>query len=296
MEPRDHKRPTFYPFMSRSPVYGSMFIFTLSVLMLSCGDANDPKGTRASEKLSMSDVSYGPDRYHILDLSLPAGRNSQTPLVVFIHGGGWREGSKEQYTTMVDDFVAQGFATASINYRPANADAHITYIELLEDIDLALQYLQDNASQNVYNGKKVTLFGHSAGAHLALLYAYRNNERDQVRSVISLSAPTDLANLLEEGIFPTLLYNIVGSDDLEKFKDASPITHATPASVPTFFIHGRADESVPYQQSQMLFDELAQWNRMVNRIELIDHEGHDFSAEVQEAIVAESIAYLHTMD
>jgi dipeptidyl aminopeptidase/acylaminoacyl peptidase len=125
-----------------------------------------------------------------------------------------------------------------------------------------------------------------------LLYAYRNNTRGQVQSVISLSAPTDLEDLLEKNVFPGLLYNLVGSEDIAKYQDASPITHAKPGSVPTFFIHGKADESVPYQQSQMLFDQLAQWNKMANRLELVDNAGHDFSLELQEAIVAESIIYL----
>jgi acetyl esterase/lipase len=262
------------------------------LLLASCDDSNDEEKTDASKALIMKDVSYGPDAYNILDLSLPAGRTSQTPIVVFIHGGGWREGSKEQYTSIIGDFVAQGFATATINYRPANADAKISYIQLLEDIDKALAYLQDNEGKNIYNGSNVHLFGHSAGAHLALLYAYRNNTRGQVKSVISLSAPTDLEDLLEKDVFPTLLYNLVGSDDLDKFKDASPITHATPSSVPTFFIHGKADESVPYRQSEMLFQQLSEWNRMSNRLELIDNAGHDFSEAMQEAIVDESIAYL----
>ncbi|WP_165824053.1 alpha/beta hydrolase [Pseudochryseolinea flava] len=267
-------------------------LICITFLQTSCDEDDKDARTNTAEELTLNDLSYGPDTYNTMDLYLPAGRTKETRIVLFIHGGGWREGSKEQFSAIVDDFVDEGFVAAAINYRPANVEANINYIQLLDDIDTALKFLSENASQYVYNSNSVHLFGHSAGAHLGLLYAYRNNPRGQVKSVISLSAPTDLEGLLENDVFPTLLYNLVGSDDLEKFKDASPINHVSPSSVPTFFIHGKSDQSVPYQQSEILFQQLTQWNKLANELELIENEGHDFSEEAQTIIVSESIAYL----
>lgn len=269
-----------------------LIIIAISFSVASCDD--DEKNIDTSKAMTLKDVSYGPDEYNTLDLNLPAGRTKKTRVVLFIHGGGWREGSKEQYASIVNDFVARGFATVSINYRPANAEANINYIQLLEDIGKSLSYVKDHADENVYDANHVTLFGHSAGAHLALLYAYRNNTNGQVSSVISLSAPTDLEDLLKNDVFPTLLYNLVGSDELSKFQDASPITHAGQGSVPTFIVHGKSDESVPYQQSENLFEQLSQWNKFSNRMELIENAGHDFSEDTQEMIVQKSIDYLES--
>lgn len=274
----------------------SIQVITILIAIAFCTAScdEDEKHADTSKALILKDVSYGPDAYNTLDLNLPAGRTKETRVVLFIHGGGWREGSKEQYASIVGDFAARGFATVSINYRPANAEASINYIQLLEDIGKSLSYVKDHAEENVYDGNHVTLFGHSAGAHLALLYAYRNNSDRQVSSVISLSAPTDLPALLEKDVFPTLLYNLVGSDDLSKFQDASPITHAGQGSVPTFIVHGKSDESVPYQQSEDLFEQLSQWNKFSNRMELIENAGHDFNEDTQEMIVQKSINYLES--
>jgi acetyl esterase/lipase len=260
----------------------------LSFSITGCSD--DEEKFDRQEEVVQKNLSYGESSSHLLDLHLPADRSSRTRMVVFIHGGGWREGSKEQFDFIRGQFVAAGLATASINYRYADAEQNISYVNLLEDIDLALKYLSDHASEYGYNGSDVVLFGHSAGAHLALLYAYRNNDRNQVKSVISLSAPTDLQKLLEIGTFPSLLYNLVGSEEPSKFADASPIEHVGPGVVRTYIMHGKSDESVPYKQSQELYNMIHQFSSSA-KLKLYDDVGHDYSEETYPLIVRESIEF-----
>jgi acetyl esterase/lipase len=269
----------------------AIFPIALVAFLFACKGSDDDVVTK-SEQLILNDVAYGTDPLQTLDLNLPPDRNSKTKVIVFIHGGGWREGSKEQFSSIIGKFVAQGFATVSINYRHADIEQHISYVELLEDIDQSLLFLRAKSGEYVYNPDDVCLFGHSAGAHLSLLYAYRNNSQHQVTSVISLSAPTNLRALLDVGNFADLLYNLVGSDDLSKFDDASPISHVSSGAVPTYCFHGLADPSVPYTQSQDLYDELMQKNSTANKLQLLENEGHDFSEEAVNAIVTESIQYL----
>jgi acetyl esterase/lipase len=257
------------------------------------GCSDDENTLNAKEELVMKDVSYGSDPLNTMDIHLPANRTSKTKVIVFIHGGGWKEGSKEQFDIFVGQFVAAGFATASINYRHANVNENILYTDLLQDIDDALLYLRNEAGENVYNGDNVVLMGHSAGAHLALLYAYRNNERKQVKSVISLSAPTDLIELLQEGVFPDLLYNLVGSDEQSKYIDASPVYHVKEGAIPTYIFHGREDQSVPTSQAQELYDELSKRTPSVH-LKLIDDAGHDFTEETYPLIIQESINFSKT--
>ncbi|HYG17928.1 MAG TPA: alpha/beta hydrolase [Ohtaekwangia sp.] len=240
----------------------------------------------------VDDVSYGPFARNKMDLNLPANRSQKTQVVVLVHGGGWREGSKADFRSIAQQFADNGYATVSIDYRYADADNAVDYTDLLQDIDQALLFLKENAEEYVLNPDHVTLFGHSAGAHLSLLYAYRNNERGQVKSVIALAAPTDLPALLAIEVFPSLLYNLVGTDDLNRLEDASPIRHIHGNVVPTYLFHGRGDNSIPPLQSEALFEILHERNGLVHKIRLFDGVGHDFSAETLQTILAESLAFI----
>lgn len=262
----------------------------IGLVFAGCSEDEGEGEHNPKEELSTMDVSYGDDPLQTLDLRLPAMRTSKTRMVVFIHGGGWREGSKDQFDSFIGQFVQAGLATASINYRHANVDEGILYTDLLSDIDNALLYLRNEAGNYVYNGNDIVLMGHSAGAHLGLLYAYRNNERKQVTSVIAVSAPTDLKELMEDGIFPELIYNLVGSDDASKYIDASPVSHVKPGIPRTLIMHGKKDTSVPISQSEELYSVVSQTTPAV-KLRLIDDAGHDFSEETIPIIVTESINF-----
>jgi acetyl esterase/lipase len=266
-------------------VFGVLFF-------IGCSDSDEFSGPDPSEELTVTNVSYGTDPRNTMDIFLPKNRTKETKAVVFIHGGGWKEGSKEELTSMATKFADNGYASIAINYRYANVQEHISYVEMMADIDAALAFLKTKSAEYTFNADQITLFGHSAGAHLALLYAYRNNERSQVRSVISLAAPTDLPALLEVDVFPALLYNLVGSEELEKYEDASPIDHVGTGVVPTYCFHGKADTSIPYQQAEKLYAVLEQKNTLAHRLKLFEDVGHEFSTETYMIIVSESLAFI----
>ncbi len=211
-------------------------------------------------------------------------------MVVFIHGGGWKEGSKEQFDTFIGQFVAAGLATASINYRHANVDENIRYTDLLKRRRRCIALPSERIEKNVYNANNIVLMGHSAGAHLALLYAYRNNERGQVKSVVSLSAPTDLVKLMQQDNFPELIYNLIGSDNQSEYVDASPVYHVKDGALPTLIIHGKEDQSIPTSQAQELYDALSKETSSV-RLKLIEDAGHDYTEETIPLVIQESINF-----
>lgn len=269
-------------------------IILCTALLYGCSDDNaSDNRLDTSKDITVSNVAYGPDTMNTMDVYLPANRTTGTNVIVFVHGGGWVEGSKEEFTSLANQFTSKGYASVTMNYRYADVDNNISYVDLLDDIDKALTFLKTNAATYTINANKVTLFGHSAGAHLALLYAYRNNERGQVRWVISVAAPTDLPNLLEVGTFPSLLYNLVGSESMEKYKDASPIDHVTTGVASTYCFHGKADPSIPYQQSEELYELLKQRDAQAHRIKLFDDIGHEFSDESYNVVVSETLSFIN---
>jgi len=113
-------------------------------------------------------VTYGKDPLQVLDLWLPKASKAKAPLVLYVHGGGWKRGSKDSATGRAKPvhYPEQGYAFASINYRLV-PDA--TVEQQAADVATALAALLARADALGIDRTKVVLMGHSAGAHLVAL-------------------------------------------------------------------------------------------------------------------------------
>jgi arylformamidase len=113
-------------------------------------------------------LSYGSDRKQQLDFYPPANGNRRAPLIVFVHGGGWKRGSKDNAdgNWKAPHYTGENYAYASINYRLV-PDA--TVEQQGADVAAALRYLIDNAARLGFDPGRIVLMGHSAGAHLVSL-------------------------------------------------------------------------------------------------------------------------------
>ena len=111
--------------------------------------------------------SYGSDPLQKLDLWRPAG-NAPAPLILFVHGGGWKRGDKDNATgaTKVTHLLGHGYAVASIDYRLV---PEATVEQQAADVALALSWLRAHAAANGIDTNRVVLMGHSAAAHLVAL-------------------------------------------------------------------------------------------------------------------------------
>ncbi len=125
-------------------------------------DADVPQPT------SRQTMAYGSDRQQQLDFYPPANANRRAPLIVFVHGGGWKRGSKNNAdgNWKAPHYTASNYAYASINYRLV-PDA--TVEQQGADVASALHYLIDNAARLGFDPSRIVLMGHSAGAHLVAL-------------------------------------------------------------------------------------------------------------------------------
>lgn len=112
------------------------------------------------------DLRYGPDGKQTFDLHPPADGASPAPLLVFIHGGYWRALDKSDHTFVVPAFTNAGFAVANVNYDLCPA---VTLDRIVEEIRAAIEYIYRYASDLGGDPDRITLVGHSAGAHLAAM-------------------------------------------------------------------------------------------------------------------------------
>lgn len=113
-------------------------------------------------------MAYGPDPLQQLDVYGAQGTRAKAPLVLYVHGGGWKRGSKDVAASRhaPGHFTGLGYVYASINYRLV---PEATVEQQAGDVALALKALLDRADQLGIDRSRVVITGHSAGAHLAAL-------------------------------------------------------------------------------------------------------------------------------
>jgi arylformamidase len=198
-----------------------------------------------------------------LDVYAPA-TGTDHPIIVWIHGGGWRKGDKAHVQAKPEALNRQGFVFVSINYR-LNSEA--TYAQQAGDVAKAIRWVHDHAREFGGSPEHIFVMGHSAGAHLAALVA--TDHRYLVAEGLKLSnlqgailldgAGYDIPKQIEQARLPRMkeMYRTVFGTDLSKQQDASPITHVTLGKgIPPFLILHVADRRDSRQQSEALAERL----------------------------------------
>jgi acetyl esterase/lipase len=203
-----------------------------------------------------------------LDLYFPKSLVGATPIVVYVHGGGWSTGDKSggaggtDFTSLLD----AGFVVGSVNYRLA---PQYEFPAMIEDVKCAIRFLRSNASMYNLNPDKVGAWGGSAGGHLVSLLGTSDksagwdvgqylDQSSRVQVVVDLFGPADLTSSFSSG-YQKVAQNVFGTTNFSDpiFKAASPVTYITPDDPPFLILQGDADKTVPLSQSQEFNDKLA---------------------------------------
>ena len=236
--------------------------------------AADAPGTRTETQRVFKDVAYV-ERGHEqqrLDIYLPRNPGPH-PLIVWVHGGAWRAGSKQDMP--LGGLIAQGFAVASVDYRlstvaPMPAQMH--------DIKAAIRFLRAHAGEYGFDARRFAVAGSSAGGHLAALTGTSNgnaelegklgahcDQSSDVQAIVSFFGASNLQTILGQSTphglsvrVPALQLLLGGQPDEKPAlaKLASPVAHVdahVDAHVPPLLlIHGDADPQMPVEQSREL--------------------------------------------
>jgi acetyl esterase/lipase len=269
---------------------GTMLITLLGVTVPQIAYARIAE--RTESRLSFNPLSYlhfsgsttaAPTRtvtykhYANQDMKLAFYQNAQTgvrPLVVILHGGGWQYGNYLETGNWPRLFMEAGYSVASVEYRLANQNYH-TWRDAPRDIHDAIVYLQDHASEFSIDPQAITLFGQSAGGHLALLEAYQNNA---VHSVIGLYAPIDLALDYKTSTDKAAEINFLGGKPDEypaRYQQLSPLTYVSNNSPRTLLIQGLSDDLVDRQNARLLATALTD-HSVVHETLYLPLSGHSF--------------------
>jgi acetyl esterase/lipase len=231
----------------------------------------------------------------LLDRYDPPPSGGPHPGLLIIHGGGWENGDKGEYSEASRYFAARGYVVYDIQYR---LTGEARFPAQLEDVECALGYMRAHAAADGLDPERVAVFGRSAGAHLALLAAYRA-ARDPaqpdcgppatVKAVIAYYAPTDLAwgyaHPLDPDIIQTrrLLTALLGGSPAQvpdQYAAATPQHWLDRPVPPTLLVHGDADQIVGPANATMLATALqAAGDRVV--LLPLPWAGHGFDAIFQ---------------
>lgn len=221
-------------------------------------------------------LSYGDDKANKLDLYLPENMQAKTPVIIWIHGGGWQSGEKAPWPALT--MVNKGYVVASIDYT-LSGDAK--FPAQIDDTKKAVRWLRDNADKYNLDPDRFGAWGTSAGGHLAALLGTSASMEEskwpkdkkpatsaQVQAVCDWCGPTDLKafsgfKATQSGVQPDAPYQMVkgllgGSvkDKAALAEKANPITFISDRSPPFLIVHGERDGLVPIEQSKLLQEAL----------------------------------------
>lgn len=203
-----------------------------------------------------------------LDVFLPPNPAASCPLLVWIHGGAWKEGSKENCPAL--GMLGKGWVVASINYRFSQ---HAIFPAQIEDCKAAIRWLRANATRYHIDKDRVAVWGASAGGHLAAMLATAGeikefdvgenlDQSSAVKCAINWFGPTDFLNWGEQSVIKAenpddVVAKLFGgpvSKNKALATKGSPLHWVTKASAPMLIMHGDKDPLVPLQQSELLRD------------------------------------------
>jgi acetyl esterase/lipase len=220
------------------------------------------------------------------------------PVVIAVHGGGWRTGTALTYKHWGTYLAESGFAVFAIDYRLAKADQK-SYPGAVYDVRAAVQYVRAHASQLAIDPDRIALMGDGAGAHLAALVTLANAETvfsSEYKNDPNASTPATVkAAALFYGIYDLAAQwrhdqvarpldqvtgKFLGSPlpaSQQLYDEASPMTYATvDRNKPAFLIiYGTSDEVVDAQQSQRFQAALREAQFLAPKIE-IPSVGHNW--------------------
>ena len=227
-----------------------------------------------------SNLDYENDNVNQYDLYIPSGldKSENQYLILFIHGGSFNSGSKEDGESWCKYYATKGYITASVDYTLQNQGKDASIYLMNEEIENAVKAIKQKTEELGYHIAGMAPCGVSAGGTLAMNLAYNGNSAIPVKFVFQLAAPTyfapsewsllmkvDRLNSEEE------FYKMMTGKELEDYdteiQNISPACIVNEDSVPSLIGYGLIDHCVPLSQKYYLMEAYDRDNVMYDYIE-----------------------------
>ncbi len=232
-----------------------------------------------------------------LDLYLPKDARTPLPVILWVHGGGWQNGTKANALPLRLGYVAKGYAIASLGYRLTDA---APFPAQIQDVKAAVRWLRAHAQEYHLDPARFAAWGSSAGGHLVAMLGTAGgikafdvgphlDQSSRVQAVVDYYGPSDLRRFVDtpgyavHGRADSPEAKLVGgrvADRPDQAAGASPVTYVTRDDPPFLILHGADDPTVPVSQSETLHAALTQAG-VASRLHLLPgakHGGPAFAA------------------
>ena len=270
--------------------FGLATLLGIALMLVGCGTTKSDKREIESEKAetpyaNLDDIKPQSIVYKTvngkdlaLDLYMPTPLGTAPTLAVWVHGGAWMRGSKNETLSKNGNLVAsllnEGVAVAAVNYR---LSGEAIYPAAPNDINDAINFLVDNSDNLKLSAEHVIMMGRSAGGHLASLLTTSNNDdvpflnakpRYRVIGMVDFFGPSDFLALrgnsgkVDHDAPDAAEAQFLGESPLVNealAREASPTTYIDNKTPPFIVFHGLDDGVVPATQSELLSRRLDQF-------------------------------------
>lgn len=251
----------------------SLFIALTSALAGCSGTRIIDALTPSSAYTSTLDIPYGDGARRRLDVYRPATlpEGAKAPVVVFVYGGSWREGSKADYRFVADALTARGIVAVIADYR---VYPEVRYPGFVEDTAAAVAWTFREIGRYGGDPSRIFVAGHSAGAYNAAMVAYDARwlrpyglAPKQLRGFVGLAGPYNFLPIVDEGVKE--VFDWPGTPP-----DSQPINHVTKESIPSLLIAARTDTFVyPTKNTEPMAAKLKSLGADVT-VDIHDHVSH----------------------
>ena len=279
----------------------SAAVFALVALLLLVAAPRDSAALTVER-----DVVYGTAQGTplLLDLAMPKTGKGPFPVVVFLHGGGWSEGNRQEMNHFIEGVAGLGYVGVTVAYRLVPA---ARFPAQLEDCKAAVRWLRANAAKYRINPKHIGVVGFSAGGHLASMLGVTGkndglegaggnpDQSSRVQAVVSFFGLTDFSTRdwprdLENGVIEPFLGGSF-ANHADEYRRASPITYVTSDAPPFLFFHGSEDKLVPVDQSKRLGEKLRNAG-VFAEVNVLEGEGHGFTDAANQKAMRRMLDFL----
>jgi acetyl esterase/lipase len=259
-------------------------------------------GPLVSESITaIKDIDYGTSKNprQALDLYLPKRAeqgDKLLPVVVFVHGGGWKAGDKAGGYKQLLPLVAGGdYAAASLGYRLTN---EAQWPAQIHDCKAGIRWLRAHAKEHGLDAERIAVWGTSAGGHLVSMLGTsgdapelegkvgpHTDQSSKVQAVVNYFGPENFLTMVTQAStvdrttdsYPeAALIGARVQDNPQAARHASPVTYVSPGDPPVLTAHGTEDPLVPYAQGTEFHEKLLQ-AKVPSLLITMKNGGHGFS-------------------
>lgn len=237
-----------------------------------------------------------------IDILRPARRSGPLPAILLIHGGGWREGRREEQRGIASRFAQAGYVAIPVGYRLTD---EAPFPACIDDVVAAARWVRAHAKEYGIDPERIGALGHSAGAHLVLMLAlaepagkfapgFLDGVSGRINAVIATSAPTDFtrwgADHGQAG--GTMFFDQLPADERDAAaRRCSPLFYADSDAPPVLLIQGTADRIVPPVQTERMLAALRAAKAPLAERVLLDGRPHDFILSYETLLLPMELSF-----